>query len=366
MSTATEKNTKVPKYVQLADQLRQQILDGELPPHGPLLTFTEMKARFGATQWTVEKAHAILEEDGLIRRESSRGLFVNDPALRARNDFVAFMDEELGREVPYHQEIQRGLRSQAEADGKSVTLVSNPAAFKHWKSMDGIIFDKFGPFRQSEFGPYMPKNLPVVRLHYEDDDVSSVVADDEAGVTMAVQHLVDLGHRRIGFLLRGPDAYGPGFPSTTKLRQLAYCRAMEANGVVTEPAWTHFYLTDHKDFAESDYEETCRWLRTGWRDLKLTAMLAQNDYAAMGMIRAFEENGIRVPEDVSVVGFDGVDYRVSPTLQLSTVLVPLREIGMTAMKLLTAHINQPSRPPQIVKLPVKFQPGGTTAAPRRG
>ncbi len=106
------------------------------------------------------------------------------------------------------------------------------------------------------------------------------------------------------------------------------------------------------------------WLQDGWRDLQLTAMLVQNDNAAIGMIRALTEKNIRVPDDLSIVGFDGVDPSTYVAPPLTTVVVPVHEIGVTAMQVLVEHINQPDRPHEIIKLPVQLHVGESTAPPK--
>jgi GntR family transcriptional regulator of arabinose operon len=359
MASSVKETEKVPKYVQLADQLREQILSGELPPHSPLLSQSEMKQRFGATQWTVEKVHAILEGDGLIRREPRRGLFVNDPSTRVKSDLVALVDEEITRAFAYNREIQQGLRAQAEASGKSITLVDKPDTFKHWKSMDGYVLDKFGSMNDSDFGPHYPRNIPVVRLHFPEEGISCVMADDAAGIGMAVRHLHELGHRRIGYLLQKIEH--PEAPPTNEIRHAAYRKVMEECGIVREPEWSNFYRDVYSDFRDAGYGVMRKWLQEGWRDLKLTALLAQNDYVAAGVIQALQEDGIRVPEDVSVVGFDGCYPQEFVTLTLTTVVVPLREIGEMAMRVLVQRISQPNRPIDIIRLPVEFRLGESTA-----
>lgn len=367
MTTSLDVKNKVHKYLQLADFLRQQIADGQLPPNGPLPSFNEMKTRFDATQRTVEKAHTLLEAEGLIRRDPGRGVFVSDPNSRPRTDFVAFADEIRVRNHPYEREVLQGLRGQAREFGKSLTLVDWTESFKHWKAMDGLVLDTFASFYDSHLARDCSPNMPVVRLHREEPGLSCVMADDAAGIRLAVEHLLELGHRRIGFLLRyltaddGPDAL-----SITRIRHDAYVRCMTDKGAELRPEWTNFYDTEFFDFREAGHDAMSRWLQAGFSDLKLTALLAQNDYVAAGAISALAEAGLRVPEDISVVGFDGADAVLPNHQQLSTVVVPLQEIGATAMRVLVRHIEQPFLRPEIVKLPVSFLAGDTTAAPPAG
>jgi GntR family transcriptional regulator of arabinose operon len=364
MMTPVDGKTKVHKYLQLADYLRQQIADGQLPPNGPLPSFNEMKIRFDSSQRTVEKAHTLLEADGLIRRDPGRGVFVSDPSARPKTGFVAFADEIEVRDLPYEKEVLHGLRSEARTCDKSLTIIGCTETFKHWKSMDGLVLDKFASYQNSHLAKDCSPNMPVVRVHREEPGLNCVMADDASGIRMAVEHLLSLGHKRIGFLLRYPTREdGPEELCIIRVRHEAYCKAMLDNGAQRRPEWSHFYDCECYYFREDGYRAMNRWLQNGWSDLKLTAILAQNDEVAAGAIAALLEAGLRVPEDVSVIGFDGAHAVLPNHQEMSTVVVPLHEIGVTAMKVLTQHIEQPLRKPEIVKLPVSFKIGDTTGPP---
>ena len=105
------------------------------------------------------------------------------------------------------------------------------------------------------------------------------------------------------------------------------------------------------------------WLRSGFKKLGCTAVFAQNDLAAIGAIRALQEAGLRVPEDVSVLGYDGTQVcrLFSPTI--AAVAIPLHKIGATAMELLTRQISSGKASNETIVLPAEFQPGGSVAPP---
>jgi DNA-binding LacI/PurR family transcriptional regulator len=105
------------------------------------------------------------------------------------------------------------------------------------------------------------------------------------------------------------------------------------------------------------------WLQEGWRETRCTALLAQNDLAAIGAMRAFQKAGIRVPEDVSVVGFDGTELCEYLAPQLSSVEIPLREIGAQAVKVLLDRLRQPSGKAETLVLPTRFQARESSAPP---
>ena len=103
------------------------------------------------------------------------------------------------------------------------------------------------------------------------------------------------------------------------------------------------------------------WLEHGWRELGCTAIMAHNDSTAIGVMRALGKAGLRVPEDVSVIGFDGTPLCEYSTPPLTTVEVPLHEIGARALQLLQEQIHDRNVVPERVILPVRFKPGQSVA-----
>ena len=162
------------------------------------------------------------------------------------------------------------------------------------------------------------------------------MADEEGAGFAAAQHLLDLGHRRIAFV------HGYLHSPTAQARLDGYQRALQTAGVAPEPAWTHalggkFQLGAR--FTSQARQSMQGWLAEGWQELGCTAVVCHNDEAALGVIQALADHGIRVPQDVSVVGFDGTEYcdLVSPAL--TSVALPLQEIGATAVELLLNQIT---------------------------
>src|SRR5690606_6745856 len=118
-------------------------------------------------------------------------------------------------------------------------------------------------------------------------------------------------------------------------RLAGYRDALQAAGIEPVHEWTRTLAgTPSVDLRQTGYESTRSWLQDDWHELACTALLSHNDEAAIGAIEAFTERGLSVPEQVSVVGFDGTEMSEYSRPRLTTVEVPLREIGKTAMELL--------------------------------
>jgi DNA-binding LacI/PurR family transcriptional regulator len=160
-------------------------------------------------------------------------------------------------------------------------------------------------------------------------DVPSVGVDERAAGEIATQHLIDLGHERIGYVA-GLEHYLP-----TQLKATGRAAAMAAAGL--EPAG----LTAYADFSTAGGMEAMARL------LELpdppTGVICSSDMMAVGALHEAVRRGLRVPDDLSIVGFDGIDATKWSIPELTTVEQPIRQIAETAVETLLTLIEQPGR-----------------------
>jgi LacI family transcriptional regulator len=198
--------------------------------------------------------------------------------------------------------------------------------------------------------------VPLVQVNrrMDDDDVPSVVADDRAGVAMVIDHLVEGGHRSIAHV------GGPLEVSTGVARYEAFLEALEDRDLVVDER----LVPTAQTYSEKEGARLTRGLLE--QGLEFTAILAGNDLMALGCIDALREAGLRCPQDVSVVGFNDMDWsdRFSPPL--TTVRVPHQELGVRAADLLLERLADPAAEARHVVLPVELVVRGSTAARRTG
>ena len=194
--------------------------------------------------------------------------------------------------------------------------------------------------------------FPVVLVNrrLEDGTRPSVVADDRAGIRLAVEHLVSLGHRRIAHLA------GPQELSTGYLRREGFVDAMRSAGLEPDPE----LILVGSAFVESEGERLCRELLDGKGDA--TAIVAGNDLMALGCYDAFVERGIDCPGEVSVVGFNDMPFAAWFDPPLTTVRLPHYEIGARAADLLLEQLRDPAVEPAQVVLPPELVIRRSTAA----
>jgi LacI family transcriptional regulator len=184
-----------------------------------------------------------------------------------------------------------------------------------------------------------------------DERIASVSAAHTSGADQAMRHLLELGHRRIAQIT------GPAGWLATEDRRRGYRAALAAAGILPDPA-----LEVEAEPEIAPGREAARYLL----DLPVppTAIFAFNDNIAIGAIQAARASGMRVPEDVSIVGFDDVEHAAIVTPALTTVRQPLAEMGRTAVSLLSRLLEGQRIEALHVELATRLVVRDSTEAPR--
>ncbi|KUN79043.1 LacI family transcriptional regulator [Streptomyces bungoensis] len=184
------------------------------------------------------------------------------------------------------------------------------------------------------------------------DGFSVVGIDDHAGATSAVRHLVNLGHRRIGML---SGASEPLHWTTPIERRQAYLDVLADAGLPYDPA-----LEADGGYSVEGGERAMTELLAGRS--RPTAVFAQSDEMAMGALRALRRHRLKVPDDVSVIGFD--DHELAEVIGLTTIAQPVAGQGEEAARLLLRQLDEPgAAPPRQVQMPIHLVLRETTAPP---
>ena len=179
---------------------------------------------------------------------------------------------------------------------------------------------------------------------------STVTMDNRTAVFSAVRHLLERGHRQVGFLYNS-------LPSNNdRERRAAFEEALRFYGQAFDPALV-YPIFPTMDGARKSAGEL---LRSGARFP--SALVANNDSIAIGAIRAFRDCGLCIPEDISVVGFDGLPFSAVSEPPLTTVSVPCGDIGYWAVRLLHEHIKGKNAAPCKILVGTELTVRGSTAA----
>ncbi len=179
-----------------------------------------------------------------------------------------------------------------------------------------------------------PLPLPTVSVagHRTLTGVTNIVLDQERGARVALEHLLSLGHRKIAFMKGQP------YSSDAEDRWKAVCKvAQELNIEMDKNLIVNLELDAPSP--QAGYPFAKQLLA---RKKPFTALFAYNDLSAIGSIRAIQEEGLRIPHDISVVGFDDIPWAAFNTPSLTTVRQPLDRMGQMAAETLIRMIEQPS------------------------
>ncbi|ANH91634.1 LacI family transcriptional regulator [Streptomyces sp. SAT1] len=183
-----------------------------------------------------------------------------------------------------------------------------------------------------------------------DTGAVTLAFDNRGSARRLTGHLTGLGHRRLGYIA------GPRERTTTRHRLEGHREALAAAGLDDDPA-----LTVHGRFdRRSGHEAALELLR---REPSLTAIVAANDSVALGACAALRESGLRIPQDVSVAGFDDLPFSMDAVPSLTTVRLPLAEAGARAGRIAMAREEPP--PGGIATVHGELMVRGSTGVPRK-
>jgi DNA-binding LacI/PurR family transcriptional regulator len=217
--------------------------------------------------------------------------------------------------------------------------------------VDGLLIISLSP-RDEDVDRFLRAGVPTVLIDARHPQLSRTVIDDVAGGHLATQHLIDMGHHKIGYvsdLLDNPFNF-----VSSRDRYEGYRQALEEAGIPFQP---EYHLQG--EHGRKEARENALIL------LSLpdppTAIFAASDTQAIGVLEAAQEMGLRVPEDLSIVGYD--DIEVAEFLHLTTMRQPLFVSGVEGVELLLETIDAPPSSPRRVVLPFELVVRGTTAPP---
>jgi len=238
---------------------------------------------------------------------------------------------------PFCVPIMRGIQSELQTRGYLPLLMDAQTQRKLFDSYLKLVLERRAEaviviaswiFEEANLLADMEKNnvpIVIVGRDFTSRGIASVAVDNEAGGALAMRHLLELGHRSIGFV-RGPEEMFDSEPRWQGARRVA----SEA-GVVVNPKLV-FQLPDLVG-PDSGFEGGAtlakEMLATG---LNFSAVLAFDDLTALGVVRGLSESGLNIPEDCTVIGFDDVLPASVATPGISTIRQPLAQMGSIAAR----------------------------------
>jgi len=342
-----DRNSMEPLYVQVKNHIITSIENGELKIGDKLMSENEMLKFYGVGRVTIRNALSELVAEGCLRKEQGLGTFVMAyPKKAKRLNIDVLLDAGDTYFVPAY--VLKGISPVLEQNNCNLLMHDTKHDSEHIIDLLNSILDRgtdgvlVAPVSRSWCSQelidvlkrYERAEIPVVVLlgKMPCDGVISLNIDDEYGTEIATRYLLECGHRKILGLFyekdRNPIRRVQGFRRA--FRDVSDAEMYE----ITEPNWD---------------SEVMRLVR----EKKITAIQCYNDHVAVECLRLLVENGIRVPQDISLVGFDDSEIAQNSIPRLTTMTHPKDHLGRAAAEAVLRRI----RNPEAVMEDVTYRPG---------
>lgn len=345
-------NSPLPKYYQLKEYLKDAIRRGEIVPGARLPSENSLVQQFGISRHTVRQAVGELENEGLVYREQGRGTFCAHPE-KVRAGKIAVVTTYISDYI--FPAMIGGIEEVTSGAGYSIILANtNNDKAKEAQCLEvllkddavGVLIEPTKSARENVNSPYYRelerRGIPYLMLNavYPELDPAYVIMDDEAGGYVITNYVLQLGHRVVAGIFKADDRQGVG-------RQAGFARALGEFGL--QPDALGNYETEERDFYP--YQFARRVLQRPGRP---SCIVCYNDQIALQVLQGIRDEGLRVPEDVSLVGYDDSSLAVASEVKLTTVRHPKAEMGRQAARLLlgmlAGRVGKPRLryPPELV------------------
>lgn len=356
-------NTK--KYQVVAKEIQKLVQN--LKPGQKLPSIREMMKLFRASQVTIEHGIKILHDQGLVSRINNRGFFAatsNSPQRQISLDHIdtcfCFEPNTLTSNPLYKDMIAHMLELSHEKNfSMNVFSLNEMGSVEEFQKRvtrnrpDGMILMCSTQINFELFLNHM--QIPCVLLYPNALQESStcIYIDSLSGIELLVTHLANLGHREIAYL--HAQGFRGFYHRDQEVRLEAYYRAMRNFQLQVYPEFVQY-----GGFTPEDGYKAVKAMLD--KTIKPTAIMC-NDYNAPGVYDAIRERGLRIPEDISVVGFDDI-YASTMSPPLTTININGRLCVDLAIETLVNIANRRTSPGTVVKSPVELVVRNSTA-PRK-
>ena len=320
-----------PKYILIKEGIRDKILRNEFEDKIP--GERNLAKLFGFSYMTVRKAVDELVEEDVLYRVPAKGTFVNKGGVSGKKTYNIgfFLDPAIksGISSPYYSMLFKQFEILLKKEGYNLFFFTdleklNP--LKYGKKYDGLVLSCFPKIakRVKALAELIP--AVIIDNDIEDRSLPYIGINNKQGLIDAVDYLAGIGHRRIAFVSGIMDS-AVGYD-----RMEGYKSAVSENGLDAGPE-----LVFQGDYDFSSGQSACRkFLKMKNRP---SAIVCANDSMAFGVIEEARRQGLSVPSDLSVIGFDDIEFAAQSSPPLTTVKVPIDEIAKQSISLLLRSLN---------------------------
>lgn len=341
-----------PKYELVKDYVKHLIKEDIVTFGGKLPSEHELMDKFKVSRQTIRQAFSELTSEGLIYKEQGKGTFSNYRKEAKQKQIVAVLTTYITGYV--FPGIISGIE-QALSDEGYMMLLSNTNNIKEREAqyltsilehnVVGLIMEPTKSARPNTnlklLEDIRSKGIKFVFLNalYDDFESSYVLLDDYKGGFIATEYLIQLGHRRIAGIFKTDDKQGVN-------RKKGFIAAMEKYGAAVDPDFIGEYETSNMyDFPYMFAQSLLR------RENRPTAFFCYNDQYAMMVLQAIHDRGLKVPDDISIVGYDDSISIMQSDVKLTTISHPKKGMGMQAAKYMIDMLDGRLEKPQMTYRP---------------
>lgn len=339
-------------YMQIYEFLKEKIISKEIVPGQQLPTELELADQFGVSRITSKNALNQLESEGLVYRKQGKGTFVSASApkiytqsmnkviamvfpFETANNSSGFVMSYVNGAMSYlaprgyyisihctewNYDVERNILKSLPASGVGGIIYSPESSTKHIDLLNLLCLDKY----------------PIVTIdkYYEGMQLSSVTSDNFNGQYKLTEELIKMGHRKMTYLTC------EDIEDKTSLRDryFGYCKAMKDYGIQIDRdiSLIDYHSVDSEEERIKFLEKEIDYLlKRG-----VTAILVENDLEAIKLEKVILNMGLSVPKDISIAGFDDLDWLEHLELKLTTVRQNNFEIGRRAAEIIVKMIEE--------------------------
>lgn len=340
-------NSPMPKYHMLKMHIKELIDQGTIQNGEQLPSENELARSFSISRHTVRQALSDLENEGWIYREQGKGTFCSPRIETKDKKAVAVLTTYISDYIFPH--IITGIEEVLSNEGYSLILAnSGNDKEKEAKCMEnlisqgisGMIIEPAASAAENInlklYRELDNHNIKYIMVHaaYADLNPAYIIMDDEKGEYEASKYLLQLGHRNIAGIFKSDDLQGVN-------REKGYVKALSEFGIPINKEYIGRY--DTRQMQSYPYQFTKELLK---RTDRPTAIACYNDQIALSVIEAIRDEGLKIPDDISIVGYDDSNLATASEIKLTTIKHPKKNMGRQAAQLLIdmlkCHVDKPS------------------------
>ena len=301
--------------------------------------------RYGVAEQTSAHVRAVIEQLGYTSSLVAQSL------RSRRSNVIGVITADI---EPFNAELLKGAAQAIRGTGYDLVVFSDCGRLEDqagWeqRSLARVSALTDGSILVTPSSVDVTLAVPLVAVDHNvrSSTLPTVDSDNLKGAVEATEHLIELGHRRIGFLAGRPDL------ESAQLRERGYRDALEAAGIPFDPT-----LVRVGGYRADTATEAARDLLG--RERRPTAIFAANDTSAIETVIVARALGLAVPDDLSVVGFDNVPESALSEPPLTTVDQSIQRMGLEAVRMLLDLVEDPAREPEHVVLPTRLVVRGSS------